>query len=730
MARLEKSDEVDDITLTRDQYYILARSSLADEARLILKHAELFLITDRHGDIRPLGFEDHGLYYKECRFLSRLVLRLEGNAPPLLSSLVAQDNDIISVDLTNPDFETTDGRLIKSGTVYLNRSIFLWRGCYYEHLRISNYGLVALQFPLSFQFDADFVDIFEVRGMKRKMRGRFLEATSEEGRITLRYKGLDEVERHTRIEFSPKPDVITTDNARFTVWLGPQHEEDFYIMVSCETGNEAGVNRAFGIALADVKKSYQKRREQMCLVETSNGRFNDWISRSCSDLYMMLTETRYGLYPYAGIPWYNTVFGRDGIITALEVLWLYPAMGRGVLSYLGAEQAKVVDKEQDAEPGKILHEERHGEMAVCREIPFWRYYGTVDATPLYVVLAGHYYESTGDIDFISHIWPNIEAALRWIDEYGDRDGDGFVEYSQYSSKGLANQGWKDSGDSVFHADGRLAVSPIALCEVQGYAYEAKRKGAMLAEALGQDSAAEKLYREADELRRQFQQMFWYDDLGTYALALDHDKRPCMVRSSNAGHCLFSGIADDGHAASIARQLVGETFFTGWGVRTIATTEVRYNPMSYHNGSVWPHDNALIAAGAARYGMKDVAVKILTGLFETSTFVHHSRLPELFCGFDRSAGGGPTLYPVACLPQAWASGAVFLLLQACFGIRILAQEKKIIFNHPVLPPFLNEVTLRGLRVGPASLEVTLSRHGDNVSTNVMRKEGDVEVVVIK
>jgi glycogen debranching enzyme len=730
MAARSKRNETDDIALTKDQYYILTRSSLADETRLILKHADTFLITDRHGDIRPLGFEDHGLFSKETRFLSRLILRLEGQAPPLLSSAVTEDNDTVSVDLTNPDFEARSGRLIKSGTIYLNRSIFLWRGCYYEHIRISNYGLVSLQFSLSFEFEADFVDIFEIRGLKRKARGRLLDPIAAESRVILPYKGRDDTERRTRIEFSPKPDLIAADRARFSVWLGPHQEEDFYLTVSCEAGRETAINHVFGAALGDVKKSYQKRREEMCVVETSNAQFNDWLSRSCSDLYMMLTETRYGLYPYAGIPWYNTVFGRDGIISALETLWLYPDIGRGVLGYLSAAQATELNAEQDAEPGKILHEERHGEMAVCREIPFWQYYGTVDATPLYIALAGYYYECTGDLDFISRIWPNITAALAWIDDYGDQDGDGFIEYSQHSTRGLGNQGWKDSGDSVFHADGRLAASPIALCEVQGYVYEAKMKGAMLASALGMEEVASKWSQEADALRRHFQETFWCDELGTYALALDREKRPCMIRSSNAGHCLFSGIADDEHARLIARQLVGESFFTGWGVRTIATTEARYNPMSYHNGSVWPHDNAMAAFGAARYRMKDVAVKILTGLFDTSVFVHQSRLPELFCGFDRSPGAGPTLYPVACEPQSWASGAVFLLLQACFGIRVVAREKKIVFDYPVLPPFLNEVTLRNLKVGPASLDIALTRYGNDVGINVIRKEGTVELVVVK
>jgi glycogen debranching enzyme len=720
----------EDIALTKDQYHILARSSLADETRLVLKHAGTFLITDRHADIRPLGFEDQGLFHNETRFLSRLALRLGNKAPPLLSSSVTADNDIISVDLTNPDMEFGDGRLIKSGNVYLNRSIFLWDGCYYEHLRISNYGLSLLQFSLIFEFEGDFADIFEVRGMKRKERGAMLAPAIDGGQVVLGYRGLDGIIRKARIDLSPQPDDIAADHAYFTVRLGPHQEEDFYLTVACESGQERRFGRLFDQALREVKRSYQRRREEMCLVETSNGQFNDWFGRSCSDLYMMLTETRYGLYPYAGIPWFNTVFGRDGIITALETLWLFPGIARGVLTYLAAEQATSLIAEQDAHPGKILHEERRGEMALLKEVPFGHYYGTVDATPLFIVLAGYYYDRTGDIDFIKRLWPHIERALAWIDEYGDQDKDGFVEYSRNSSTGLGNQGWKDSWDSVFHSDGLLAKAPIALCEVQGYVYEAKIKAAQMASALDVDGVAEQLLDQAGSLREHFLKAFWSEELGTYALALDRDKRPCMVRSSNAGHCLFSGIAAAGHAAVIARDMMQEGFYSGWGVRTIAASEARYNPMSYHNGSVWPHDNAMIAFGMARYRLKEWALRIITGLFDTSTFVHLHRLPELFCGFDRSAGEGPTLYPVACEPQAWASGSVFLLLQACFGFSVHAQDKKIEFSYPALPSFLDQVIIRNLRVGSASIDIALSRYGEDVGINVLRREGTVDVVVIK
>ncbi len=721
---------MEDIALTKDQYYILARSSLADETRLILKHSGTFLITDRHGDIRPLGFEDHGLFHTETRFLSRLSLRLGGKAPPLLSSAVSVDNDTISVDLTNPDMEFGQGRIIRSGSVYINRCIFLWEGCYYEHLRVSNYALTMLQFALSFEFAADFIDIFEVRGMQRAKRGTMLDPSVGEARTVLGYRGVDGIMHRSRIEVSPHPDDMTADRAYFVVRLGPHQEEDYYLTVACEVDHQPRFNRVFDQALHSAKRSYARRRHEMCLIETSNGQFNDWFGRSCSDLYMMLTETRHGLYPYAGIPWFNTVFGRDGIITALETLWLYPGIAKGVLSYLAAEQATSVVPEQDAEPGKILHEERHGEMARNREVPFGHYYGTVDATPLFVVLAGYYYERTGDIDFLRLLWPHIERALEWVDVYGDRDNDGFVEYARRSAQGLGNQGWKDSGDAVFHSDGLLAAPPIALCEVQGYVYEAKVKASHLAAALGEDARSEELLHDAEALRQRFLHAFWIEQLGTYALALDGEKRPCTVRSSNAGHCLFSGIAEEQHARTIAAGLVDEGFFSGWGIRTIATSEARYNPMSYHNGSVWPHDNAMIAYGMGRYNCIRDTMKVFTALFDTSTFVYQHRLPELFCGFERISGEAPTLYPVACEPQAWASASVFLLLQACLGLSIQAAENKITFSYPGLPEFLEHVIVRGLNVGSASVDIAVSRYQDDVGINVLKREGAVDVVVIK
>ena len=388
------------------------------------------------------------------------------------------------------------------------------------------------------------------------------------------------------------------------------------------------------------------------------------------------------------------------------------------------------DAARDADPGKILHEMRKGEMARLGEVPFGRYYGTVDGTPLFIVLAAAYYERTGDGDFLREIWPNILAALEWIDVYGDQDRDGFVEYARQTDHGLVQQGWKDSNDSVFHSDGRLATGPIALCEVQAYVYAAKNGIANVAADLGDPDLAQRLRAQAAKLQSAFKTMFWSDELGMFALALDGEKKQCRVRSSNAGQCLFSGIADHEQYRSTAEGLLSPAFFSGWGVRTIVTGEHRYNPMSYHNGSLWPHDNALIALGALRQADKELALRITSGLLDLASEVMFHRLPELVCGFGRRPGKGPTLYPVACSPQAWSAGSVFMLLQACLGLEIRASESRVYLHHSALPEKLQFVRIRNLKVGNGSVDLSCERYADTVSVNCMRRSGNVEIVAIR
>jgi glycogen debranching enzyme len=412
------------------------------------------------------------------------------------------------------------------------------------------------------------------------------------------------------------------------------------------------------------------------------------------------------------------------------MLWVDEKIAAGVLRTLAATQATNFDPGSDAQPGKILHEARNGEMANVGEVPFRRYYGTVDATPLFLMLAGMYFERTADRKLIFELWPNIKAALHWIDTYGDRDGDGFVEYFRETDSGLANQGWKDSHDAVFHSDGSGAEGPIALCEVQGYVFAAKRAAAAMARVLGDGELARQLEEEAEHLREQFERAFWCPDLGTYALALDGDKRPCRVRASNAGHALFTGIADPQRARQTADTLMSPESVSGWGIRTLSCGEARYNPMSYHNGSVWPHDNALTALGFARYGFKAEAARVLEGLFSAATHQESRRLPELFCGFIRRPHRGPTAYPVACSPQAWSAATPFGLLAACLGLHLVHDDDQVCFQNPVAPEFLQEVVIRNLRLGPSRMDVRLHRYGHDMTANVLSRAGTAGLVVVK
>jgi glycogen debranching enzyme len=701
-----------------NKYYILANSSLADQRTMVLKQGDTFGIFDWLGDIHQVGTGLQGIYHNGTRFMSRIELNINGHRPLLLSSAPREDNQALIVDLTNPELPLEDGDPMKQDTIHIQRLKFLWQSKYHEKVVMKNFGMEPVRFELEIHFQADYSDIFELRGITRETRGKKFPARMENGCMTFGYLGLDDILRRTIMKFSSHPDSIDGKTVRYDLALAAYEEREIEIEIAFTEDQEKTKSLSFEQA-RNAMNVYMERMHHTCAgIMTSNEQFNDWINRSKSDLITMTTQTPHGLYPYAGVPWFSTPFGRDGIITAMECLWVEPELAKGVLQFLAHTQAKDFNDFQDAEPGKILHEARGGEMANTSEIPFKMYYGTIDATPLFVSLAGAYLERTNDVSTIQNIWPQIKLALYWIDHYGDLDGDGFVEYKTKSTKGLRNQGWKDSQDSVFYEDGGLAEDPIALCEVQAYVYDAKIRGSEIAGILGEVDYQQELTEQARQLKTKFNEQFWSESKQTYVIALDGQKRPCNVLSSNAGHCLFSGIATRERAKLIAEKLMQDNMFSGWGVRTISSDEPRYNPMSYHNGSIWPHDNAMIAMGFARYGLMTEAVQTMTAIFETSLFMQGKRLPELFCGFQRIKGKSPTLYPVACSPQAWAVGALFMLLQACLGMKIIAADNCIEFCHPSLPSFVNDLTITNLRINNKQIVLQIRRSSDGIDAQVL------------
>ncbi len=683
---------------------------------------------DRLGDVQTTGLGEEGLFYDGMRHLSELSLKLWDARPLLLSSTVATNNFLFTADLANLDVFSDGAMAIHRGTLHLVRSRFLWRDSCFEKLLFVNHGLDDLDVPVRVGFDADYTDVFEVRGTLRERRGRRLEEQVNKSSVILSYEGLDQVVRQTCICSNATSVTTSQTGLQFELTLRPKERVEVQLEICCSSDSPRD-SVGYTEALSSARFELAEFSREFPQISSSNSRFSDWIARSVSDLEMMIAGNPERNYPYAGVPWFSTVFGRDGIITALQTLWLNPSISKGVLDFLAASQADVVDSVADSEPGKILHEMRRSEMAALGEVPFGRYYGSVDATPLFIMLAGAYYERTADRPFLERLWPHIGRALKWIDEFGDVDGDGFVEYARHSHKGLVQQGWKDSNDSVFHVDGKIAEPPVALCEVQGYVYAAKLAAARLAHVLGDIDHCCVLELEAEALRTRFEEQFWCDDLGTYALALDGNKRPCRVRASNAGHCLYTGIASPERARRVVDNLVSPDFFTGWGIRTVATTESRYNPLSYHNGSIWPHDNSIIANGMARYGCKKKAGQLLLALLDLSSEVELHRLPELFCGLKRRPNEAPTLYPVACSPQAWAAAAPFFILEGCLGISVQADRCRIVFDRPYLPDGIPQLSIRSLRCGKVVADLLLERRNDSVLVHLENQHDEIEIVTI-
>jgi glycogen debranching enzyme len=703
----------------------------AREELLALKSGSAFVCTRTDGDIRPGRLSGEGLYAHDTRHLSELRLTVGGNAPVLLSSTMESGHHAV-INATNPVLRPDDELAVPQETLNLQRTLLISDRLYYR-VRVRNFRPRAVATTVELSLGADFADVFEVRRVGRRTSGRILPPTREGDRLRFAYLAADGERRETRIELSPPPALVG---------LGPQNAEIHWeielaageavslLIVVRPDGDENGDSSPhLDQAAAALDARHREWVAGCARITTDNELFDRLIDASVRDLHALMMPLDGNELPAAGIPWYVAPFGRDSLLTASESLMINPQVACGTLLALARMQAVDDEPWRDAEPGKILHELRTGELARTGSIPHTPYYGTVDATPLFLMVAGGYYRWTLDLDTMEQLRPALDAALAWIDEWGDRDGDGFVEYERRSPAGLVNQGWKDSGDSVVHADGTLAEGPIALVEVQGYVYEAKVRIADVYEALGDPRRAGELRAEAVALRAAFNEAFWDPGEGFFALALDGAKQQVRSVTSNPAHCLYCGIVDDDKAALMAERLMAPDMFSGWGIRTLSSTSPAYNPMSYHNGSVWPHDNAIAAAGLKRYGFDAAVARIASGLFDIAAGARDFRLPELLCGFSREESKSIVAYPVACIPQAWAATAPFLLLQALLGISAHAPDNVLDVDRPRLPEWLQSAEVCDIRVGGSRVSLAFRSAGSGATGfSLLEQQGDVRVTM--
>jgi glycogen debranching enzyme len=698
---------------------------------LAVKEGDTFLYCDLEGNLDHGGDYGLGLYSLDTRYLSHFRMTISGRDPVLLSS--SSERGYMSyVDLTNPDLYEGEEVVVPQQSLNIRR-IRAINGRLFERVRVKNYNAHAVSLDLEFSFGADFADIFEIRGMPRDGEGDYEDPRiGDDGTIEFGYIGRDDLYRVTRVAFAAVPDRIEVDDdvvtVGFRLHLGPYQTKLVGMTVEPIVGDDRPPPMEFDVAVHELRRSYEDWERESTQIVTDNEVFDQLLDRSLRDLRALYSQSPEGGTLAAGIPWYVTLFGRDSLIAAHQLLMVNPHPARLALERLAALQGTVLDDWRDEEPGKILHEVRRGEMAKSGMVPHTPYFGSVDSTPWFIILYAQHLRWTGDVEFATRLLPAVEAGLEWIDEHGDLDGDGFVEYKTRSARGIRNQGWKDSFDSVVHADGRLAEPPIALSEVQGYVYLAKMRMAEVYAVLGDEPKAEWLRASAHELRKKFNEAFWMEDEKFFAGALDADKRQVRTIVSNPGHALYCDAVDPDKAAQIAKRLLAPDMFSGWGIRTMSKAAAAYNPMSYHNGSVWPHDNALIAAGLKRYGYARSTNRVATALFDAAIHADYLRLPELFCGFTRRTPNRPVSYPIACSPQAWAAGSPFLMLQAMLGISARADHNLLTVNQPHLPVWLNTVELRNLRVGRSHISLVFRREGEITSFSMLARDGDVRVVM--
>jgi glycogen debranching enzyme len=723
-------------------FYVLASSLSSRRTTRVLADGHSFAIFDAGGDIIESPLEALGLFHGDTRYVSRFELRINGEAPYFLNSFMSDDKAQLRVNLTNPDFALNgDGISLPRNSIQLERGWTLGQAALFHRLVVRNYTQASVKIDLELRFAVDFVDLFEVRGVKRDHHGEMLTPERHKDRIKFLYRGLDETVRFSEMHFIQPPTQLDSDRAVYALRLEPDAHATLELGITC--GNLSDESPAAPDShehpapktVPSFEHVLRTRHTQMAhtaagwaKVSATNELMNSLLRHSDCDLMSIISHGAAGTYIMAGIPWFATLFGRDSIVTALSVLPFAPSIAAGTLRTLARFQGTEVNQARDEQPGKIVHEMRSGEMAVLHEIPFGRYYGSVDSTPLFLWLFGRYVATTGDLKFAEELWPHVERALAWIEKYGDPDGDGYVEYMRETPQGLANQGWKDSFDSISHADGSLAQPPIALCEVQGYVYAAYTTIAEVAARLNRNAEASRLADRAERLKANFSRDFWLDHEGMVALALDADKKPCRVMASNAAHCLATGLLDRDQEQALAKRLMADDMFSGWGVRTLSASARRYNPMSYHNGSVWPHDNAIAALGLARIAGRAGSLSIMGGMFDSAVELHGGSLPELFCGFTREPRLGPVPYPVACHPQAWAAASVMMMLQAILGLTVDGFNRRLVIESPVLPEGMGSLSIEGMRVGTGSASFTVQGSPKGATVALTDKRGAVTIEV--
>jgi glycogen debranching enzyme len=702
--------------------------SIADA--LALKDGDLCFMCLPDGGLPAQDGHGLGLYYHDTRYLSTFVLTMGGAQPEVLASAGGKGYKAV-IQLTNP------GLVEEHGTIPKQTVGVLWtrlvKGDHltlYDHFELRNYGQEAITFPLELTLAADFKDIFEVRGMLALHPGQAEPPTLQGDRLEFAYLGADDVRRALHVRFSEQPDGHANGKLRFSVKLAPGEVRELLISATVLEGQETRPSRAdtptelkqLDDWLAAAQHEAQQRQ---LMLQSDSPLFNRVLSQSFTDLHALRSKLDGYSYFSAGVPWYATLFGRDSLTVALQTLAYDPAMAEQTLRLLARYQGKTDDAWREEGPGKIMHELRQGELAHLDKIPQTPYYGSVDVTPLYLIVLARHAAWTGRLDLFEALRPNVEAALGWID--GSMAATGYLTYSGEDANGSINQGWKDSLDAIVNADGSLATAPIALVEVQGYVYMAKQELAALFERAGDAAKADALRAQAAALKERFNRDFWCPDAGLFALALQAEGKPAVVASSNPGQALWTGIVDAGRANAVASTLLGEPMFSGWGVRTLASVERRYNPIAYHLGTVWPHDNSLIAAGFRRYGQRDAMMRVFHGIFEAATHFDLYRLPEVFSGYPQAPYDEPVRYPIACHPQAWAAGALPFMLTTMLGLEPDAFNGRLRIVAPCLPEFVERLTLQGLRVGHASVDLCFERSKGHVDVQVISLTGQLEII---